>query len=388
MPELKDFFKMNPDGSMYIEVNGNRIDFEIMQEAPENPEIGKNYKISPEGLVGGFGAKVYGAARKGSENKLMVVFLGGGVALNEHMAIRPFSVNGRDDEGGFWSDDCGATTDIIMNVGLLAKTDANPFRDWSVIFLPYNTGDFHTGTGDLETIDLDGNPRTVHFHGYTNYRAIAEQAKRIFKFEPEEVLVTGCSGGAFGTALLTGDVLELFPTAKKCYCVPDSAIMRLPENQEVARGLWKAPEHIWRNMTGDEFVLPPMLNLKKKYGERVQLLFVSSIRDAALASYVGQDINYHNCHATKEQCDGLQEEFKGFLRTLLENDPSAGAYFFDAPDYQYVPDNDEIIHATQHTILLSFSAFTIRTEGKTVLEWLYHAVNGKAEVIGKALLEV
>ena len=41
---------------------------------------------------------------------------------------------------------------------------------------------------------------------------------------PESLMVSGCSGGAFGAALLTDDVMEIYPDCDEVACLVDSGV--------------------------------------------------------------------------------------------------------------------------------------------------------------------
>ena len=374
--------KLNEDGSITIVMNEKAITFRVLEEAPENPETGVNYRITPEGLVGAFGAPVYGAARKGTENKVAVVFCGGGVAYDDYMAARPFSLNDRVPENGYYSDEAGLMTDIIMNVGLLKKCPENPLQDWTVIWIPYTTGDFHTGTADVRVTDIDGNERDVHFHGWINTKAIIERTKAVFGLQPDELLVTGFSAGGFATALLTDSLIDLFPTIRKCWCMPDSALMVVPDNQKIARDYWKAPEKVWRGMTGEGFVLPSLLNLKKNRGDLVQLLYICSKRDAALCTFTDDIGNHRNHSATKENADRFEQMLYEFVEKLRAAVPDVSVFLFDNPDHGYPVVNPEEAKVTEHTIIVTSGFYSTCAEGKTVSEWLADTLAGKPAVLG------
>ena len=59
------------------------------EELPEVPEKGKWYVYRPEGCVCSTGTPYMSTLRIGKENKLMVVFCGGGCAVDAHAAARP-----------------------------------------------------------------------------------------------------------------------------------------------------------------------------------------------------------------------------------------------------------------------------------------------------------
>ncbi|MBQ7592079.1 MAG: pectin acetylesterase, partial [Clostridia bacterium] len=147
------------------------------------PEIGKWYEVTVDGAKSSDGSEWHGIFRKGTENKVVVYFFGGGVSITPETS-----------EGGnkFFATNMTAQ-DFVAQGGIGSDTEDNPFRDWNFIVIPYATGDFHAGTGIHE-----GN-KTVYHTGYSNYSAYVEQVKQ-YVGEPDTLLVTGFSAGGFATS--------------------------------------------------------------------------------------------------------------------------------------------------------------------------------------------
>lgn len=76
----------------------------FLLEFPElqgKPEVGKWYRVAPEGAVSADGSPWRAFFKKGSSNRFMVYFFGGGVSVDEYTAARGRSIVS---EGGFYSD--------------------------------------------------------------------------------------------------------------------------------------------------------------------------------------------------------------------------------------------------------------------------------------------
>ena len=128
----------------------------------ENPVVGKWYKITSGAMICADGSRYKAFFRKGSENKVMVYFAGGGSNIDEYTAR----------EGLF--NDSIVPIDMLANTtmnmgGIATATDNNPFKDWSVIAFPCATGDFMSGTGEFHYTDKSGKEAVLYHHGYTNY---------------------------------------------------------------------------------------------------------------------------------------------------------------------------------------------------------------------------
>lgn len=104
------------------------------------PEIGKWYEVTVDGSKSSDGSEWHGIFRKGTENKVVVYFFGGGVSITPETS-----------KGGnkFFATNMTAQ-DFVAQGGIGSDAEDNPFRDWNFIVIPYATGDFHAGTGVYE----------------------------------------------------------------------------------------------------------------------------------------------------------------------------------------------------------------------------------------------
>ena len=207
-------------------------------EIQEKPEVGKWYRISPQGCVTSTGTSWHADYRHGRENRLIVQFGGGGVSWSEYMAARPNRlVQGKEPQ--FYFPDTSWVADAQVNQGLCLQREDNPFSGWSVLVLPYSSGDFHCGTGDFPYTALDGARKTLHHHGYTNFQAAMEEVRRVMP-DPGKILVCGESAGGFGTALLTDAVMGIYPDCGDVTCCVDSSLA-LKKDWDAALKVWGAP---------------------------------------------------------------------------------------------------------------------------------------------------
>ena len=204
---------------------------------------------------------------------MIVYFFGGGV-----------SIAGETSEAGktFF-----ATTvfgqDFVAQGGIGSTVDENPFKDWTLIVVPYASGDFHTGTGEYHYTQ-DGKDKTVYHNGYNNYSAFIDEIKA-YVGEPDTLLVTGFSAGGFATSLLADDVIGRFPTAKNVTVCVDSSLLLYDGWHDTAVNLWQAPKEISNRLTSNNIVLDSLIALHEKHGDNVKILFDCSYRDDTLLQY-------------------------------------------------------------------------------------------------------
>lgn len=190
----------------------------------------------------------------------------------------------RDVETFFVSVELLPSADFNLNKGIFDPSSDNPFRNWSVIFVSYVTGDFHTGNGDFHYTTPDGSSEVVHHHGYRNYRKLIDELIKHVD-SPEKLLITGGSAGAFGASALARDVISYFPECEDVTCCPDYSLIIYDNWQHVAKNVWHANEAIWKPLTGQNISLDWLRALYDERGDKVKYLYVCSTRVYLLATY-------------------------------------------------------------------------------------------------------
>jgi len=142
--------------------------------------------------------------RPGSEQKVAVIFEGGGGCWNdetcnpEAMKFKPI-VN-ESDNPGKWK-------------GILdfSRND-NPIKEFTSIFVPYCTADCHLGDSDIEYLTGTDKEIVIRHNGYSNAMSVVEWLFNKIK-EPDIVFVTGLSAGAMPSPLYAGIIAEKYPQA-------------------------------------------------------------------------------------------------------------------------------------------------------------------------------
>ena len=325
------------------------------------PEIGKWYEVAVEGTQSSDGSEWHGIFKKGTENKVVVYFFGGGVSITPETS-----------EGGnkFYATNMTGQ-DFVAQGGIGSNADSNPFKDWSFLVIPYATGDFHSGTGVYK------GEKTVYHTGYSNYAAFVEQIKP-YVGEPDTLLVTGFSAGGFGTSLLADDVIDRFPSAKNITVCVDSSLLLYDGWHETAVNLWQSPKEISERLKTDNLVLDSLTALHEKRGDSVKILFDCSYRDDTLQQYQAY-IRTGTMTKDKENGDLFQKDLAEMVKGLQDNIPGIGIYIWNHAE-------DAETHNTQHTIISS-NVFDKLEDGVSVADWIVAAVNGEVQSHGLALLE-
>lgn len=160
-------------------------------------------------------------ARKGSSKNLVVYFEGGGACWDNlsctfPIAGLPASVP------QFFVPQVPPGTDPAT-IGGIFRTDnsANAVRDWDMVYIPYCTGDIHTGSATKTYTSVGhpvfplppGTPITIQHRGFDNFRVVLEWMKKNFD-KPKKVLVTGVSAGGYGATANSPWIGRAFPQAR------------------------------------------------------------------------------------------------------------------------------------------------------------------------------
>lgn len=341
----------------------------IFKEFPEltgEPKIGKWYQITIDEAKSSDGSEWHGFIRKGSENKTVVYFFGGGVSIDEYTAAH---------SNPFYTPDCSHQA-FIATQGIGNSKEQNPFKDWTFIIVPYATGDFHAGTGEYHYKDESGNEKTLYHTGYNNYSAFIEKAKE-YVGSPDTLLVTGFSAGGFATSLLADDVIGRFPTANNVTVCVDSSLLLNDKWQDISKNVWTSPSEISERLTGNNLVLDSLTALSHNHPE-AKILFDCSVRDAELCRFQSY-ITDGKISSTKADGNRFQKDLAEMVEGLKANIEGVGIFIWELGA-------DKETQNTQHTIL--YAQFLDKLDSnKSIADWMIDAVNGDVRSYGLDLLD-
>ena len=341
------------------------------------PEAGQWYILHPEGTKTADGEAMPTRVRVGSENKLIVYFLGGGMSTDANMAAHPYQGIWLGE--GFYSNDLSGQLPMVCQLGLADSQADNPFRDWSVIVVPYTTADFHVGDGEFVYTDENGEKKTLYHHGYQNYRAVMDMATQYVGAAPEELLIAGYSAGGFAATMLAEELMtDYFPQAAHVTVCVDSSVLVLDNWQEILCEVWHAPESVTEKCVTGNPVTDGLTALYERYGDSLSYLYLGSVRDGALAQYQAY-YDEGTFFWYEDNIPAYSENLKGMLSDLQENVPTIGIYLFDNLPYSKFLRGSRL---TQHTVLATNGASLTLSEGIRPLDWLYEATCGRVSSVG------
>jgi hypothetical protein len=141
--------------------------------------------ISVEGTLCRDGNQTgFGVSFNPDSHKLLIFMEGGGACFNEISCLQ--------NPDSWAPTDMRLASSLNRNWILNRASDNNPFRDWNMVYIPYCSGDVHTGT---TTSGYMGQPQ----QGFLNYKKDLAQIVSLFP-TVDQVLLTGVSAGGFGVA--------------------------------------------------------------------------------------------------------------------------------------------------------------------------------------------
>jgi hypothetical protein len=291
------------------------------------------------------GSKYFFMARKGSVNRIVIDFMGGGACWNETTCS--FS-------GSIFNENLSAFEGMEGDVdlpGIYDRTEeSNPFKDWYHIFIPYCTGDIHWGNSEVDYGDAAG---VIHHKGAVNSQAVMDWISENFS-SPEKIFVTGCSAGAYGSIGWAPRIIEQFPDSK-VYQMGDSGVGVITDDffQE-SFPKWNAwgilPEWI------DTLALPEeelnKLDLEDVY-IRIANYYPDYLFSQFTTAFDKTQVFYYQAMG-----GGTPEEWASKMQAGLEKTRN------EAPNFRSF-----IAQGNEHCIVPYAEFFTKETQGLTASEW-------------------
>jgi hypothetical protein len=200
-------------------------------------------------------------ARRGTVNRLVVYFDGGGACWDDVTCAVPMRATDRGRSEGFYKAELLPTDDPRRMSGIFdLDNPANPVREWSFVFVPYCTGDVHSGSNTATYTDPDTGERyAINHRGADNFRVVLEWMRANFE-APEEILVTGSSAGAYGAATHYARVREAFPGGRAVMLGDAGQGVTTPDFLERRNGNWRyqLPESVFgadAQLTSDDDIV-------------------------------------------------------------------------------------------------------------------------------------
>jgi hypothetical protein len=283
-----------------------------------------------------------------ASTKVMIFLEGGGACFNSTTCGGNPSSYGEADfktaVAGAGAAGFNGSFDDSMTNGIMSRNDAkNPVKDYNMIYIPYCTGDIHGGVNPAGTVP--GVAGTQQFVGRNNI-AVDLAAIKALVPNTTEVLLTGMSGGGFGT-VMTYDQVATFWGSVPVDMIDDSgppmaAPYLAPCLQSLLVTTWGLNDGVLKDCGDDckadggvdpgNFGISVMKHIAKKYPAR-KFGLIESTGDATITGFFGFGNN--------GTCTGfaaiLEPDFTAGLldiRSQLAFDKNFGSFYFGGADHQ------------------------------------------------------
>ncbi len=178
-------------------------------------------KIEPPGVVCGNNTQYkFFANFSAKSDKLVVVFEPGGACWDYDSCTGRNGIRGAANVDGL--KDNHYELAAFISPFLSRFDDTSPSRDWNMVYVPYCTGDVHTGNA-VATYDSGTTDPAVEFHhdGHAVVQEVVKWLDSNFTHVPK-MLVTGCSAGGAGSLVNYRFLRNGVTAVEKGYLLDDS----------------------------------------------------------------------------------------------------------------------------------------------------------------------
>lgn len=312
--------------------------------------------------------------KRGSSNNLIVYFGGGGAAWDVESAAHPITIDsimeaaetGSVTEVGYYIARLSRLTPLLMHGILEADRSDNPFNDWSILHLPYVTGDFHIGDRTANYPLEQGENLTVSYNGFNNVNAALDWLSGT-GIAPERLLVAGQSAGGFASAIWFDRIASRYPEAE-LFQYSDSSFLYADDPMGVVNVEWGARLEDRFGFAAQSNVMDGALRfVLEKYGDRLTMLHSETVYDSVLPWYEAR-LN------SREPDDAYRALWtERILTTYGALDAEYPNFYLYLTDYGLDDDG-----RTTHTLSQADSFFDTAESDISLAEWLADAVISSA----------
>ncbi len=179
-------------------------------------------------------------AKRGTADALVIYFDGGGACWDDITCAVPRLASSAHANDGFYKAELLPSDNPNRMGGIFNLANAaNPVRDWSFVFVPYCTGDVHSGANAARYRDPDtGEPYVIEHHGADNFRVVLEWIRANFE-APDTILVAGSSAGAYGATTHYARIREAFPRGRAVMLGDAGQGVTTPDFLQRRNGNWR-----------------------------------------------------------------------------------------------------------------------------------------------------
>jgi len=195
-------------------------------------------------------------ARQADSDKLLIYFQGGGGCWRRENCDPEMQPTYRRDP------------DVIepLSKGIFEFSHKdNPFRDHSVLYVPYCTADVHLGQNDAvyPAVETDQSPLLIRHRGHMNASTALNWARAHFN-NASQIFVTGSSAGAIPSPLYASLIADQYPNANIAQLGDAGGGYRFPQPDTRPRDTWGTFNYL-PDLNGFDQIDPSQYSYEKLY---------------------------------------------------------------------------------------------------------------------------
>jgi Pectinacetylesterase len=245
-----------------------------------------------------------------------------------------------------------------------ADNPANPVADWNVVYIPYCTGDLHTGSTSKTYLNV-GHPTLplptsfrIQHRGFDNFMVVLDWMKKNID-KPAKVLVAGSSAGGYGATANFPWIQRTYPRAST-YVLADASqgvTTAAWDTGKPGRGSWNIQLAPWVYGADPSLIPgPELMRVASKASPRTRTAQFTTVQD-------GVQIGFYSVlkllYGPGGSCADPAVDWYQQMSTKLVS------YATDVPNFRhYVASGD------YHTILRSPQFFAESSAGSSFNGWL------------------
>lgn len=293
--------------------------------------------------------------RQGTGDGLVVYFDGGGACWDDATCAMPRHAGGDPGRRTVYKAELMTADDPARMSGIFDLADPrNPVRDWTMVFVPYCTGDVHSGSNTARYHDPQtGRPYTIQHRGWDNAQVILHWMRRNVR-STAHLLVTGSSAGAYGAATHFAALRGMYPRGNAVFLGDAGQGVMTPDFFSKRNTSWnyRLPEKVF----GRDAELSPSIDMV-----------------ARLAAHFPEDrfAQYTTAH------DATQRAFYALMGADRSCDAWTSKMAQELGRRQTEPNfRSYLAEGETHTILRTPLFYTERSGGRPFNEWFRDLVRG------------
>ena len=274
----------------------------------------------PPGMVCGNGSATGFAVNAVAGSKRTVAYLEGGGACNSQDSCFGAKPTAKFMQGYTEEDFDAWIKSSLSSTNLFARNDPNnPFRNDTIIYVPYCTGDLHAGNKVA--------PYGAHHMGFGNIQKVIDVVHGAFAADESiDLVLTGASAGGCGALYNLYRVQQSFPQARMTMVDDSCPLLPEPYDMHVVNGPddpWGLQDTLPLGCTG---CLEDLNGLYAYYAQTMphtRMSHIEALQDAVISGYYGV--------AGTRLAKGLLA-----LQATVEGNPNFKFYLTPAAQHKYL----------------------------------------------------